>query len=208
MRRSRALQFVISVVSPLWITAVVSLPSSAQLDPDVNVLTWQNDTHRTGQNLNEATLVSLSGFGQLCNIPVDGQVYAQPLVVADVKFNGSTAAYTSVVYAVTQNDTVYAINGTPPGTNPSSCPATSQILGQQSLLTYNINGINTTLYQVDCNFIGDPKAPCGTIKPYIGILGTPVISLSGVGTGTMYLVTENQDTQPCTPSCTGLRRRP
>lgn len=203
MKNFRALQAFAFAISLLGVILAVSRPSRAQ-DPDVNVVTWQNDTHRTGQNLNEATLVSpLTGFGQLCNIPVDGQVYAQPLVVADVKFNGSTTAYTSVVYAVTQNDTVYAINGTPGGTDPTHCPASSQILGQQTLQTYNINGTNTTLYQVDCNFIGDPTMPCQTIKPYVGILGTPVIALSGVGTGTLYLVTENQDTQPCTPPCTG-----
>jgi hypothetical protein len=193
MKRSLAAQFLISLFL-LALTMIASAPLRAQ-DPDVNVVTWQNDTHRTGQNLNEGILVSpLTGFGQLCNIPVDGQVYSQPLVVADVKFNGSTTPYTSVVYAVTQYDSVYAINGTPPGTNPASCPPATQILKQQSLLTYNINGTNTNLYPVDCTFIGDPNAKCNTIKPYVGILGTPVISLSGVGTGTLYLVTENQDT--------------
>jgi hypothetical protein len=188
---------VVLAVSLLVAIAAMSAPSRAQTsDPDVNVLMWQNDTHRTGQNLTESALVSpLTGFGQLCNVPVDGQVCSQPLVVADVKFTPSTTAYTSVVYVVTQNDTVYAINGTPGGTDPAHCPAASQILGHQTLQTYNVNGTNTTLYQVDCNFIGDPMPPhCQTIKPYVGILGTPVISLSGVGTGTLYLVTENQDT--------------
>jgi hypothetical protein len=67
------------VVSLLVAIVALCAPSRAQTsDPDINVLTWQNDTHRTGQNLNESTLVSLTGFGQLCNIPVDGQVYSQP----------------------------------------------------------------------------------------------------------------------------------
>jgi hypothetical protein len=50
----------------------------------VNVLTWHNDTYRTGDNLNEGTLtyntISKSTFGQRCPVPaaLDGQVYAQP----------------------------------------------------------------------------------------------------------------------------------
>jgi hypothetical protein len=54
----------------------------------VAVTTWQNDSHRTGRNLNEGTLVSsnLSTFGQLCSVTnLDGQVYAQPLVETSVK---------------------------------------------------------------------------------------------------------------------------
>jgi len=196
------------LVSVLGVVAVASAPLCAQ-DPDVNVLTWGYDPFKTQQKLNEATLTktalqsTTNKFGQLCNISVDGQVYAQPLVVTDVKFNGVTTPYTSVVYVVTQNDTVYAINGTAQGTSPTTCNATTtnQILGSQPLLTYNINGTNTTQWPVSCYFVG--AGDCGAIKPYVGILGTPVIALSGVGAGTMYLVAETQDTQPCTPPCTG-----
>jgi hypothetical protein len=201
----KAVRQMVVVFSVLIQIAAMSVLSRAQ-DPDVNVLVWQYDLNRSGQNLSEATLVSpLTGFGQLCKIQVDGQVYAQPLVVADVVFNNSSSAYASVVYAVTENDTVYAINGTPQGTSPTTCNANTNglVLGSVTLQTYNINGTNTHLYQVDCNFIGDPSMPCQTVKPYVGILGTPVISLSGVGTGTLYLVTENQDTPPCQPPCTG-----
>jgi hypothetical protein len=45
---------------------------------------------------------------------------------------------------------------------------------------------------VDCNYIG---GRCGTIAPTIGILGTPVMNISG-STGTIDLVTETQDTKP------------
>ncbi|MGA8764393.1 MAG: hypothetical protein WB562_16115 [Candidatus Sulfotelmatobacter sp.] len=55
--------------------------------------TWQNDTHRTGRNLSEGALVApLSGinFGQLCNIQLDGQIYAQPLVETNVTIGGTS----------------------------------------------------------------------------------------------------------------------
>lgn len=85
----------------------------------VNVLTWHNDTYRTGENLNEGTLtyntINKTSFGQLCSVVLDGQVYGQPLVVTKVKIG--TTTYDSVVYVVTQNDTLYAIKGTPPGGN-------------------------------------------------------------------------------------------
>ena len=103
---------------------VAPVPSTAQ-DPDVKVLTWGYDPYKTQQNLNEVTLVktalqsTTNKFGQLCNISVDGQVYAQPLVVTDVRFNGVTTPYTSVLYVVTQNDSVYAI-GTAPGNEPGN----------------------------------------------------------------------------------------
>jgi len=62
----------------------------------VCVLTWQQDTgtdigqgysYRTGQNLSELSITASSitsdNFGQLCSAALDGQVYAQPLVVTD-----------------------------------------------------------------------------------------------------------------------------
>src|SRR5258708_24556528 len=89
----------------------------------VNVLTWQYDHARTGQNLNEGTLVygtlSKSTFGQRCSVQLDGQVYAQPLVVAPSKINGTRYSY--VAYVVTQNDTLYAINRTPPAGSGGTC---------------------------------------------------------------------------------------
>src|SRR5260370_39344566 len=109
MKRSRSCNAFAFLILVLVMVAAVAASLPAQQDRDVNVMMWQKDTHRTGQNQNEGFLVSpLTGVGQLCNIPVDGQVYAQPRAVSDVTFNGTT--YTSVVSVVTQNESVYAAN--------------------------------------------------------------------------------------------------
>jgi hypothetical protein len=157
--------------------------SSAQ-DPGtgtgVNVTTWQYDIGRTGQNLNEGGTkgitygnIGSSNFGKLCSVGLDGQVFAQPLVVQ----NAMNHAY--VVYVVTQNDTLYAIDGT-------NCTI--------------LNGSGTSLapsgqYAVDCHHIGNINSPCTTIAPLVGILSTPVISF-GNHTGTIYLVAETQNAKP------------
>lgn len=122
----------------------------------VAVTTWQNDTHRTGRNLGETTLVApLSGinFGQLCNVPLDGQVYAQPLVETNVKINGITYP-NGVAYVVTQNDTLYAINGTPTTGNP-----TCAIAATFPLLPILTTATGHTNSAVACSGIGSGGCP-------------------------------------------------
>ena len=95
---------------------------------------------------------------------MDGQVYAQPLVLSNVSIGGGNH---NVVYVATENDSVYAIdatNGTvywqknfvPPGLTPSD--------------DY-------------CNGSG------GNLVPKIGITGTPVIDTA---TNTIYFVTSTK----------------
>jgi hypothetical protein len=148
------------------------------------VTTWHNDTYRTGDNLSESKITASSiqsdNFGQLCSAQLDGQVYAQPLVVTHVAFQ-SMGTF-DVVYVVTENDTLYAINATPQN-------GTCQILGSLPFLT--AAGLPTNGQSaVPCAAIGGPD--CLAIKPTVGILGTPVINISG-STGTIYLVTHTED---------------
>src|SRR5690242_4831563 len=120
MRRAWRSGFATFLVIPVALLLMLSAVSRAQTigGGGVNALTWHNDVGRAGQNLSETILyptgqgaVSSSTFGQLCTVQLDGQVYGQPLVVTNVTIQGYTQAQT-VAYVVTQNDTLYAINGT------------------------------------------------------------------------------------------------
>ena len=77
----------------------------------VNVTTRNYDNQRTGANLNETSLttsnVNVNQFGKLWSYPVDGHVYAQPLIVQGVSIGGVTR---NVVYVATMHNTVYAFD--------------------------------------------------------------------------------------------------
>ncbi|MFF7725519.1 hypothetical protein [Streptomyces sp. NPDC008001] len=81
------------------------------------VTTQHNDNRRTGANLHETTLTPLTvgreTFGKLFTRAVDGQIYAQPLVVPGVHVPG--AGRRDVVYAATMHNSVYAFDAHDPG---------------------------------------------------------------------------------------------
>src|SRR5437867_12707157 len=76
----------------------------------VSVLTQHNDNTRAGLNDHEAALttsnVNVQQFGKVFTIPVDGDVYAQPLVVGH-----AIGGDRNVVYVATVNNTVYSFDG-------------------------------------------------------------------------------------------------
>ena len=87
-------------------TVTLTSPSAG-----VAVLMHKNDLAGDGANLNEVTLtpanVNAKNFGRKYALPVDGQIYAQPLYVPGLMVNG--AAH-NTVFAATQNDSVYAFD--------------------------------------------------------------------------------------------------
>src|SRR5579863_6090968 len=79
----------VSAAGLFFLLGFAATPIVAQNGPctsssSVCVTTWQQDTYRTGQNLQEPTLIATGGnlgtFGELCSAQLDGQVYGQPLV--------------------------------------------------------------------------------------------------------------------------------
>ncbi len=75
------------------------------------VLTYHNDDARDGANVQETTLnpdnVNSNQFGKIAAFPVDGQIYAQPLYVPNLKIGG---VQHNVVFVATENDSVYAFD--------------------------------------------------------------------------------------------------
>lgn len=130
-----------------------------------DVVTYHNDNARTGQNLHETILttsnVNWSSFGKLFAAPVDGIIDAEPLYLSSVPIPGKGTH--NVVYAVTENDSVYAFDA----------------------------DAGTLLWQV--SLLGGGEVPsddhnCGQISPQIGITSTPVIDRSSGTNGTIYVV--------------------
>jgi hypothetical protein len=145
-------------VSPVW--------------SQVSVLTWHNDTARTGQNLSETTLtpsnVNSTTFGKKCSLAVDGQVYAQPLYVPSPTIAGGTH---NVAFLATENDSVYGFD--------ADCQSSSP-LWKTSFLG---PGITT----VPCTKKGQPGCDTTILAPQRGITGTPAIDTTN---STLYVVAQ------------------
>jgi hypothetical protein len=142
---------------------------------NVCLVTFQGGISRRGFNPNEGTLTQAaitattgSTFHQQYSVAVKGAVYGQPLVLPNVVYNGTT--YADVVYVVTEQDYVYAING-----------SNGKILWSDNLVPSGYTYLTST---VDLN-------GCTTILPspgYVGITSTPVIDVSQ-NTGTNNTIT-------------------
>jgi hypothetical protein len=145
------------------VTAVSSLNASISGTATVvvtdlaGIYTFHNDMARTGQNLNEyaltPALVSGGKFGKLWSCAVDGDLYAQPLYVANLSIGGGIH---NVLFVATGHDSVYAIDADSP---------TCHVYWQKSVLSTGV----TTIPPADV----DPG--CSDIPTEFGITGTPVI---------------------------------
>ena len=130
----------------------------------VAVLTYHNDNTRDGANTNETALtpanVNAGSFGRLFSYPVDGYVYAQPLVMTNVTIPGKGVH--DVVYVATEHDTVYAFD------------ADSNQGANGGLLWSNNLGVSALSSSHDFG----TRYHAGQyidLVPEVGISGTPVI---------------------------------
>lgn len=140
----------------------------------ISVLTQHNDNTRAGLNDQESSLttanVNSSQFGKLFSLPVDDEVYAQPLVVGNLNIGSGLH---NTVFVATVNNTVYAYDGDK-GT----------LYWKRNFTVPGMRPPNST------------DMSSGWCTPYtdfnnnIGIVGTPVIDSV---TQTMYFVARSTD---------------
>ena len=168
----RRLRMIHTIVGGVFLCLAISGYSQS----GVNVTTYHNDNLRSGQNLHETvltpSLVTTNTFGKLFSQPVDGQIYAQPLVLANLLIPGK--GLHTVVYVATENDSVFAFDGNG-NTGNNAAP-----LWQVSFIN-PAKGITTV-----------PSSDLGTsaIYPQVGITGTPVIDPTNK---TLYVVAATKE---------------
>jgi hypothetical protein len=162
----------------------------------VNVLQYRYDAASSGVNSNEVQLtpanVKTGSFGKLFSVSLDGLVYAEPLVdtgvtiTAGVNTTAGATGVHNVVYVVTENDSVYAIN--------ADAGANGQVLWKRAFLgnTTNTGGdTNNTLGATVIHAVTNGDVSNSDITPTIGITSTPVIDPA---TGIMYVVAKTKET--------------
>ncbi|HTI71918.1 MAG TPA: pyrrolo-quinoline quinone [Candidatus Limnocylindria bacterium] len=142
---------------------------------DHDVLTYRYNLNRDGANTNETILsplnVGSTTFGRLFSCPVDGFLYAQPLYLSNVEIPGQ--GFHNVVYAATENNTVYAYDADSAG-GTNAVPLWVR--------TFNQTGVTS----VPISDYGLSDRPA----TQLGITGTPVIDRDS---GTLYVVAKIKD---------------
>jgi outer membrane protein assembly factor BamB len=141
------------------VAALLCLAACAPVSA-TEVLTHHNNPARTGAVIDETVLspatLKTQGFGKVFSLVVDGQIYAQPLVVTGLEIPGKGTR--SVVFVATMRNMVYAFDAA----GGDSSPFWKTSLG--SPMPYD-------------RIPKDAGAQLGqyNIRPYIGITSTPVI---------------------------------
>ena len=136
------------------------------------VVTAQVDNMRTSANLHETVLkpgnVNAAHFGKLYSRTVDGDVFAEPLVVSAMTIAG---ARRDVMFAATEHDSVYAFDVK--GAKDAPLWKTSFIDPARGVTT-----------------VPEQDVQCPFIPSEVGITPTPVIDRAS---GTMYVLVRTKE---------------
>ena len=152
-----------------WLPLVAGLLAASLAQAQTDVLVSHYDDARTSANLSESTLtvanVNNASFGKVYAFPVDGMVFAQPLVKSNLNIPGLGTF--NVVFIATQHGSVYALDAD-----------TATPIWHRSFINpaAGLTPRTTVPSQED-------------IIPEVSITSTPVIDPV---TGTMYVVAETQ----------------
>jgi hypothetical protein len=142
----------------------------------LNVVMRRYDHSQTGANTNETILtpanVGPATFGKLFRFDVDGEVYAQPLILNGVDIPGKGVR--NVTYVATEHNSVYAFDVDNLGN------AVGEPLWKTSFLNEAAGIVPVTPADVGNQ----------AISPEIGITGTPVIEPSSK---TLYVVAKTKE---------------
>jgi len=144
--------------------------------PLAGVFTQRYDNGRSGANTQEVSLttsnVTVGQFGKLFSLPVDGQVYAQPLYMESVSV--PNLGVHNVVFVATEHDSVYAFDAD----------------GQSTTPLWHVSFVNPSagVTTVPSQDVGGPGY--NDLTPEIGITSTPVIDPAS---GTIYVTAKTRE---------------
>jgi len=142
-----------------------------RINADIDVLTQRNDNASSGLNLQEKQIntgdVNKAMFGKLAFRIVDGNIYAQPLIVSGARIATRPGASTNVAIVATEHNSVYAFDAEV----KSHVPTTAQLWHTGP----DVLGAPIPYLEVDAK-VGAPG--CTDLTTENGITSTPVIYLT------------------------------
>ncbi len=152
--------------------SMLCLSSALALAADgPRIATSQYDNMRSGANVDERVLtprnVNPRSFGKIRSLPVDGDVYAQPLYLPAVTIPGKGVR--NLLFVATEHNSVYAFD-------------TDTMLPVWKANLLPSGGLVTP--------VPDRDVQCPFISPEVGITATPVIDTE---TGTLYVLARGKN---------------